>query len=167
MNIHIVEGKGYGRTELGAFDAALNSAGICNYNLIYLSSVIPPGTTVIQHDTALPAELRAGTWGDRLYVVIAEHRTAKKGAEVWAGVGWVYDEVEKKGLFVEHHGSSKKQVEDDITNSLRDLEDNRGLSLSKVYMRVAGVVCEDKPVSVLVAAAYQVSDWHNKSTQLG
>ena len=36
-------GLGVGPTALAAFDAALLDAGVANYNLICLSSVIPPG----------------------------------------------------------------------------------------------------------------------------
>ena len=42
MNIYVSSGIGYGQTKLAAFDAALNEAGIANFNLIKLSSVIPP-----------------------------------------------------------------------------------------------------------------------------
>jgi arginine decarboxylase len=40
MRIYVTTGKGEGPTPLAAFDAALIDAGIPNYNLIYLSSVI-------------------------------------------------------------------------------------------------------------------------------
>ncbi len=42
MKIHIGTSIGTGETELSAFDTALYNAGIANYNLLYLSSVIPP-----------------------------------------------------------------------------------------------------------------------------
>lgn len=50
MKIYIAPGKGVGATELGAFDAALNDSGIANFNLIRLSSVIPPLTEVVEVD---------------------------------------------------------------------------------------------------------------------
>jgi arginine decarboxylase len=42
MQIHVSSGRGEGPTPLAAFDAALRDAGVSNYNLIALSSVIPP-----------------------------------------------------------------------------------------------------------------------------
>ena len=39
MNIHVASGLGTGPTKLSAFDAALNAAGVANYNIIKLSSV--------------------------------------------------------------------------------------------------------------------------------
>lgn len=50
MQIQISEGVGNGPTELAAFDQALVNAGVANYNLIYLSSVLPPGSEVVYND---------------------------------------------------------------------------------------------------------------------
>jgi arginine decarboxylase len=62
MLIKISSGVGTGPTALGAFDAALRNAGIENYNLISLSSVIPPAAELERtRFTASPRE-----YGDRL-----------------------------------------------------------------------------------------------------
>ena len=42
MKLYIAKAIGRGSTELAAFDAALVGAGVANFNLIRLSSVIPP-----------------------------------------------------------------------------------------------------------------------------
>jgi pyruvoyl-dependent arginine decarboxylase len=47
MNIHLSSGVGAGPTELAAFDAALMDAGLANYNLLCLSSVIPPNARIV------------------------------------------------------------------------------------------------------------------------
>jgi arginine decarboxylase len=46
LRIQIATGTGAGPTPLGAFDAALLDAGVANYNLICLSSVIPPASAI-------------------------------------------------------------------------------------------------------------------------
>ena len=46
MRIKITSAVGSGPTTLAAFDAALQKAGIENYNLIPLSSVIPTGAAL-------------------------------------------------------------------------------------------------------------------------
>ncbi|HEY1644757.1 MAG TPA: pyruvoyl-dependent arginine decarboxylase, partial [Candidatus Saccharimonadales bacterium] len=99
MKINITTGTGVGPTELAAFDNALVNAGIANFNLIYLSSVIPPGSEVI--DSPIPIK-PDGNWGDRLYIVIGQKRTSVRNQEAWAGVGWMQDPETKKGLLVEH-----------------------------------------------------------------
>ena len=42
LTIHLSSGTGEGPTPLAAFDAALWHASVANYNLLCLSSVIPP-----------------------------------------------------------------------------------------------------------------------------
>ena len=80
---------GQGTTELSAFDAALVGAGVANFNLIRLSSVIPPNGEVVEVDRCPFSH--GASWGDRLYAVYAEQRTSIPGQQVWAGVGWVQD----------------------------------------------------------------------------
>jgi arginine decarboxylase len=46
VDIIITTGTAQGPTALAAFDAALLGAGVANYNLIPLSSVIPPMTVL-------------------------------------------------------------------------------------------------------------------------
>jgi arginine decarboxylase len=163
MNIHVASGIGTGPTTLAAFDEALNVNGIANYNLLYLSSVIPPQATVTVQPGAIPAEIMPGTWGDRLYVVMAEQRTDIVNEEVWAGIGWVQDPETKKGLFVEHEGHSEASVRNDIEASLRALMKTRGIDFGEINMAVKGAICDGTPICAMVVAAYQASDWDNRA----
>lgn len=163
MNIHVASGTGSGPTKLSAFDAALNDAGVANYNLLLLSSVIPPQSEINVHEGAIKVAL-PGNWGDRLYVVMAEQRSALPGEQAWAGIGWVQDSETGKGLFVEHEGFSEYEVRTDITQSLRALMKTRGINFGKINMKVTGVVCKDEPVCAMVVAAYQSTNWLNKPT---
>lgn len=163
MKIYITSGIGTGPTTLAAFDAALNSAGIANYNLLRLSSVIPPAAKVIADNTGLRGVSLPGQWGDRLYVVMAEARTVIVGESVWAGVGWVQDEVSGRGLFVEHEGASEADVRNQIQLSLQALLKTRNMPDQHIEMQVAGTTCNGEPVCALVAAVYQSSDWLNSA----
>src|SRR5688572_21696761 len=140
MEIQAVSGIGTGPTTLAAFDAALNHAGVANYNLIRLSSVIPPATTISPNDT--PATNLPGGWGDKLYVVMAEQRADSPNTEAWAGVGWVQEKESGKGLFVEHEGLSEKTVRDDITQSLTALMATRNVDFGEIKMQVVGRTCK-------------------------
>ena len=44
--VALTSGVGTGRSHLNAFDHALRDGGIADYNLIKVSSIIPPGTSV-------------------------------------------------------------------------------------------------------------------------
>lgn len=155
--IQIATGAGIGPTELAAFDAALLDAGIANFNLIYLSSVIPPMCQIeISPDDVAQVE---GVWGDRLYLVVAQERATEPGREAWAGIGWVQDEEDGSGLFVEHHGDSELIVRSDIERSLGALCSGRGVELGLVRMAVRGVRCEGEPACALVAAVFGTEPW--------
>lgn len=162
MQIHLTTGIGAGPTKLSAFDAALNDTGIANYNLIRLSSVIPPGTTIVAHKgRKIPKTTVPGLWGDRLYVVMAEQREETPNAEAWAGIGWVQDKETGQGLFVEHEGNSEATVRRDIKQSLEALMATRNIDYGPVHMEVVGTVCKHLPVCAIAIAVYQVSDWEN------
>ncbi len=161
MYIHVGTGVGTGPTTLSAFDAALNDVGIANYNLLRLSSVIPPNTKITVHDSSIKRKM-PGEWGDRLYVVMAEVRVDKPNDEAWAGIGWVQDKETGRGLFVEHEGHSEHAVRRDITQSLEALMATRNVDFGPIQMKVVGRTCTHQPVCAMVAAAYQASDWNNK-----
>lgn len=157
MKIKISSGVGVGATQLSAFDSALNKAGVANYNLIRLSSVIPPNAKLEVSNK--PLMNLPGQWGDRLYVVMAEQRAHVPNEEAWAGIGWVQDEKTGKGLFVEHEGSSEKAVRNDIRQSLETLMQTRGVDFGEINMKVVGTTCKHMPVCALVVAVYQSQDW--------
>lgn len=162
--IQVATGAGLGPTELAAFDAALRDAGIANFNLIYLSSVIPPMSEIeISADDVAQVE---GAWGDRLYLVIAQERSVVPGAEAWAGIGWVQDDEDGRGLFVEHHGASELEVRSDIERSLEALCSDRGGEFGPVRMALRGVRCEREPVCALVTAVFGTEPWALESSRV-
>jgi arginine decarboxylase len=155
VQIFVGAGTGRGSTTLAAFDSALRELGAAHRNLIRLSSVIPEGSTVqICEETPV-----GGEWGDRLYCVYAESRTEVVGQEVWAGVAWAQDATTNRGLFVEHEGSSKAEVERDLDASLSAMISGRGVSMDVRDQLLVGAVCEGVPVSVLVLATYETEAW--------
>lgn len=164
MKIYIVAGKGYGKTNLSAFDAALKDAGVHNYNLVYLSSIIPPNTTVVKKKRYKAPE---GEFGHRLYVVKAELRLAETGKAIAAGLGWCQIKEDGRGVFVEHHvtagtmKTAKEDLEDKIRTSLRDLCGARGFACKESDFNISISVCKikNKPACVLVAAVYTSEKW--------
>jgi arginine decarboxylase len=156
MHIQVSEGIGIGPTELSAFDQALVHAGVANYNLIYLSSVLPPDSQV--HYESKPKK-PVGTWGDRLYVVMAQMRTSQRNQEAWAGIGWVQDRKTRQGLLVEHEGHSEAEVRDDIEHSLTALARNRNMQFGPHQMHIVGTKCTDLPTCALVVAVFESAAW--------
>lgn len=160
-SIVIVKGAGSGATELAAFDSALLACGIGNYNLIRLSSIIPPGTVL--HISKKKIATSYGTWGDKLYVVYADAYATTPGKLAWAGIGWVVFEEDGAGLFVEHYAESEKECRRLLEATLSDLCVSRGYRLQDFAhdYEVIGVKCEDNAVCAVVAAVYESEGWHS------
>ena len=164
LNIQVATGVGRGPTKIAAFDASLREAGVHNFNLIYLSSVVPPGSMITTLPEGEPATPDGG-WGDRLYVVMASERVDTPGEQAWAGVGWVQQAGGTKGLFVEHEGHSEEQVRWEIKNSLDSLCAGRPETFGPHQSVVRGAVCEDEPVCALVVAVFESAPWRGSKTE--
>lgn len=174
LSITVTAATGTGPTSLAAFDDALRSAGVANFNLVRLSSVIPPGSTVLGRSERAPGvpELidltdaarldpvaAGGGWGDRLYAVWAFQSAELLGQEAWAGVAWAQDPGDNRGLFVEHEGASEAQVRDELAASLTSICEARDLRGLEQHSVVVGTRCEGEPVAALVIAPYQTAAW--------
>ncbi len=163
--VGVTAAVGVGPTSLAAFDDALVSAGIANFNLVRLSSVIPPGTSV-RHVPERVVDLTEGSqtrgsggWGDRLYAVWAFESAERLGEEAWAGVAWVQDPEDGRGLFVEHEGHSESTVRDELDASIRSICVSRSMSHLEPTSVVVGAKCEGAPVAALVIAPYMSEPW--------
>ncbi len=149
MLIRVTAGTGTGPTELAAFDAALLDAGVANYNLLPLSSIIPPGSRIETGKYVTPEN----EYGYRLYVVLAQQETSSPGEEAWAGLGWTQD-VSGKRLFVECHGSKESQVKEEMEATLRAMIANRReYPGGALHDKIVGIRCVDQPVSARMAVS--------------
>ena len=163
MDIKIVCGVGSGRTVLSAFDNALKDAGVYNYNLITLSSIIPPKSKV---NKIRRYKTPYSEYGHKLYVVKAELRSEEVGKFIAAGIGW-YQLEDGRGIFVEHEikGETRIAVESEIDlrikNSLRDLAKFRNIKFdeSKAHSAISITQIKDNPTCVLALAVYQSEGW--------
>lgn len=162
MDIYLTSGVGYGKTTLSAFDAALKDAGVHNFNLIYISSIIPPFSQI----KVKKFKAARKQYGDRLYVVRAENRSRESGKCIGAALGW-YQLKSGKGVFVEHEeiGETESAVEANLTSeikkSLTDLCRIRGFSHAEkrmqIKMRIIKVTAS--AACVIVAAVYKSESW--------
>jgi arginine decarboxylase len=105
--IHISTGVGAGPTDLAAYDAALAAVNVHDYNLVAVSSVIPPGATIRQVEEIPPL----GAAGGRLFVV--ESVAVDAGdVPVAAILGWT--DREGQGLFYEATGTDLTVVRERV-----------------------------------------------------
>lgn len=155
MKIVITIGTGEGLTSLAAFDAALLEAGIANYNLIYLSSIIPRGTNVERATFVAPSD----EYGHRLYVVMARCDEYEANKEAWASLGWTQEHDSGCGLFVELTGTCRTDVQVAIDSTLASMKAGRGREYDLVDCEIAGIECRGRPVCAIVAAVYKSEGW--------
>jgi arginine decarboxylase len=163
MLIKVVKGVGTAKTLLSSFDAALKDAGVYNYNLITLSSVIPPYSVIMEENNY---QTPPDEWGHKLYVVKADIRSEESGKYLAAGIGW-YQLDDGRGVFVEHEikGETRVAVESEIKerirNSIKDLCEFRGLKFEEKRFNSAVSLAQvkGKPTSVLVLAIYKSEGW--------
>lgn len=153
--IAVARGLGAGPTPLAAFDTALLDAGVANYNLICLSSVIPPGSTIERRRWSTPPQ----HWGQRLYCVLSQVREDRPGREVHAGIGWVHGAELGEGLFVELHDHDRDRLERDLHRTLASMQHRRGIQLGAVHTEIASARCDTEPVCALVIAVYASQPW--------
>ncbi|WP_435196415.1 pyruvoyl-dependent arginine decarboxylase [Natronomonas sp. EA1] len=99
--IRIVWGSATGPTTMASYDAALADAGVHNYNLVPVSSMMPAGAEVDRVGTAPEKEL--GPVGGKLLVVEARATSAEPG-HVSAGLAWA--QSPDGGLFYEAAGDT-------------------------------------------------------------
>lgn len=171
--ITVMSAVGAGQTPLSAFDAALHRCGVESYNLLVLSSVIPPSSEVVVCDRY---QAPGAEYGHKLYVVKAEMRSHTHGAVIAAGLGW-WQHHDGRGVFVEHEaageGVSPAEMEEaltvQITASLRDLARVRGVALTpnQVRMHVVSTRVESLPACALVVAVYQSEGWRGAARSEG
>jgi len=157
MQITITTGTGQGPTPVAAFDAALRDAGVANYNLIYLSSVIPTKSVIQRAKYVTPIT----EYGYRLYLVMARHDAQVVGEMAWAGLGWTQEQETGRGLFVELHGTSRSQVERDIHTTLDSMIVSRPLRYGGIESELVGIECHGEPVCALAMAVYKSEGWES------
>ena len=169
MIIYVSAGYGYGRTLLSSFDFALMDTGVYNYNLITLSSVIPPGSVIKKKKF----KASKNEYGHKLYIVKADKRSNETGKYIGAALGW-YQAEDNRGVFVEHDNidytsqNVEVNLRQDVERSLRDLCSSRNFHFKKQKMGIKTKVIkvEDRPACVLVLAVYKAESWEQKETIL-
>jgi len=96
----LTKGVGMHRDKLASFELALRSAGIEKCNLVYVSSIFPPGCKVISKEEGLK-ELKPGQVA---FCVMARNETSEPNRLISAAIGLaVPKDSDNYGYLSEHH----------------------------------------------------------------
>jgi arginine decarboxylase len=100
--IFLTKGVGVHKEQLNSFEVALRDAGIEKFNLVSVSSIFPPGCTIVSRAEGL----KALAPGQIVYVVLSRNATNEPNRLVASSVGLASPTKGKKqmyGYLSEHH----------------------------------------------------------------
>jgi len=98
--LFLTKGTGQHREKLGSFEMALRNAGIAPYNLVEVSSIIPPNCRIISKEEGL----RLLNPGQITFCVLAKQQTDEYNRLLAASVGLaIPGDSNLHGYLSEHH----------------------------------------------------------------
>jgi len=98
--VFLTSGVGVHKHELASFEEALRDAGIAQFNLVYVSSIFPPGCKRTSRSSAL----KLLSAGEIVYCVMARIATNEPNRLVSTAIGLAIPAAEKQhGYISEHH----------------------------------------------------------------
>jgi len=160
QNIFIIGATGTGCTPKSALDDALSRVGIHHFNLLPLTSVIPPMTNIIlkgvYNRRILPGTVQP--------VVMAHYESETPGQVISAGIGWKL--AAEGGVFIEVNGAwNEITTEHKLITSLEELTQRRDWDWQQPSQtRVQETTVKNQASSVLVCAIYDfITVWGEKS----
>lgn len=137
QNYTMVNGVGSGSTELNAFDNALQSANVGNFNLIKVSSILPPG--------AIQRESIKENSGSVLPIAYSSILGKNQGDSIVAvvAVGIPQDE-NMVGVIMEHASIGDPNIiESEVMQMVCEAMRNRSIEIREIKCSVSSCVVKD------------------------
>ena len=108
--IFFTKGVGVHKEKLASFEAALRAAGIEKYNLVFVSSILPPNCQIITKEIGLTYHRP----GEIVYCVMARSETNEPNRLIASAIGVAQTKIENYGYLSEHHsyGETAKKAGD-------------------------------------------------------
>ena len=121
-NYYIGGGVGFAKNELNAFDAALLESKVGNYNLVRISSILPPNS-IKKEDVSLPQ-------GSFLHTAYSTISYGKEGQIIASGVGVAIPKNRSlPGVIMEYSTLHNRQVvKTKLQEMLKFAMDIRGIT---------------------------------------
>jgi arginine decarboxylase len=106
--VFFTKGLGVHKEKLNSFELALRNADIEKYNLVSVSSILPPGCTIISKQKGLE-QLTAG---QIVYTVMSQNSSNEPGRLMAASIGCAIPmDTNQYGYLSEHHSFGKNEKE--------------------------------------------------------
>jgi len=115
-------------SELNAFDLALKNAGICQCNLVPVTSILPPNCKEIKR-RKIPA-------GSVTFAVMAR-MDGSEGTTVGAGIAWAWEKDMKYGIVAEAHGyMDQKALKEILEWKINEMAKIREIEINGIKYRM-------------------------------
>ena len=133
-HFYIHSGIGYGNSYLTSFDQALLHAGVGNYNLIRVSSILPVGLSRSSNITLIA--------GSPLHVAYAEISTNNPGKLIATAVSvGIPTDKEKIGVIMEYSAYiSKGEAIEIVESMVEEAMNNRGYKIDQLVTSGCSVI---------------------------
>jgi len=106
--IFLTRGVGFHRDKLTSFEYALRDAGIAKFNLVSVSSILPPGCEIITRDKGLDFL----SPGEIVYVVMSRNESNERYRLISASVGLAIPEDKTThGYLTEFHTAGMPELQ--------------------------------------------------------
>jgi len=103
--VFLTKGVGIHKDKLASFELALRDAGVEKYNLVFVSSILPPNCKIIPREEGLKL-LKPG---QIIFCVFAKNQTDEPNRLISAAIGVaVPKETDQYGYLSEHHAFGQK-----------------------------------------------------------
>ncbi|MGB9596095.1 MAG: pyruvoyl-dependent arginine decarboxylase [Candidatus Poribacteria bacterium] len=141
----LTKGMGKHKEKLTSFEMALRSAGIAQYNIVKVSSILPPACKIISRERGL----KYLSPGEVVFCVISENSTNEPHRLLASSIGVaVPKEKESYGYLSEHHSFGQKEEDaGDYAESLAaqmlattlgvEFDENASWDEQKEYYRIS------------------------------
>lgn len=136
-------------SSLNAFDQALMEAGIAQYNIVPVSSIIPPDAVEASSINLTP--------GSVVFAVLAR-MDGVEGETISAGVAWGWarrPNGQGFGLVAEAYGHKERwALEEELKVKVKGMARARGMEMDKVNCRVESIEAVPRGMYGCVVAAF-------------
>lgn len=106
--IFLTRGVGVSKEKLASFEEALQDAGISHLNLVYVSSIVPPGCKVISKSKGIKKLIP----GEIAFCVLSRNQSNEHRRLISASIGMAIPaDKASYGYISEHHGFGQNKTE--------------------------------------------------------
>jgi len=155
--VFFTKGVGNHKAKLQSFEFALREAGIERYNLVRVSSILPPNCKIINPEEGIKNLLP----GQITYCVLSENSTNEAERVIGAAIGMaVPKEPKQYGYISEYHsfGENKQYMKDyaeDLATTMLastlgiDFDPEKGYDERKEIYRISGKIIDSYSIAAV------------------